>query len=96
MSFFDQHKHSLFNNQINDDFMIPVNPIDLLNFKPKEGVQLPLQSGGGTKIGEISEETKEIDIKKNKAFVKACKTQHKNAHIIRQSCYKIAGFNIDA
>lgn len=92
MSFFNQHKHSLFNNQ-NDDFMIPVNPIDLLNFKLKEGVQLPLQTGGGSKNKETDIEN---NIKKNKAFVKACESQHKNTPIIKQSCYKIAGFNIDA
>lgn len=94
MSFFDKHKHSLFNNQINDDFVIPVNPIDLLNFKPKEGIQLPLQTGGGgAKAGKNNQEHY---IKKNEEFVKACRSQHKNAYIIKKSCYNIAGFNIDA
>ena len=94
MSFFDKHKHSLFNNQINDEFIIPVNPIDLLNFKLREGVQLPLQTGGdGAKNGKINRENY---FKKNKEFIKACKSQHTNTPITKQPCYKIAGFNIDA
>jgi hypothetical protein len=93
MSFFDKHKHSIFNNK-QDDFMIPVNPIDLLNFKLKNGIQLQT---GGSNIQHINENIKQRAIYKNKEFIKSCKTINNNNNIIvKHSCYKISGFNIEA
>ena len=94
MSFFDTHKHSLFKNTTDDDydlvdFIVPVNPVDLLTIKPEDGAQ---SQSGGAKL--VSKDQQETAVKRNKEFVKACKSQHLNS-AVTQSCYKIAGFNFD-